>query len=129
MALTSTNAYGSNTNTKTNYVSVSSGSGSSSHVGGLVMTNASPPTYTAKATVTAHDQNHTPLAGATVYGTWSGAVSGSCNGTTDANGVVGLNSPRGSAGTYTFTVTNIVKTGYTYGSASNHITSNSTTLP
>lgn len=66
------------------------------------------------------------VASATVYGSWSGsvktssgykAVTGSTSGTTGANGTVNISSttlPSSTSGTCAFTVTNVVKSGYTY---------------
>ncbi|MEQ1531358.1 MAG: PKD domain-containing protein, partial [Methylococcales bacterium] len=64
---------------------------------------------------------------ATVYGSWSGSVktgsgytsvTGSTLGTTGNNGTVNISSstlPSSTSGTCAFTVTNVIKTGYTYG--------------
>ncbi len=87
----------------------------------------------ARATVTIVDQNNVAVAGATVSGSWSGATSDSDVGVTDATGKVILDSnevnnpPNGT--TYTFTVNNVSKAGYTYDSGSNVKTSNSISIP
>ena len=66
------------------------------------------------------------VAKAAVYGTWSGSVktstgyktvTGTTSGTTSSAGVVSINSttlPASTAGTCAFTVTKVVKSGYTY---------------
>ena len=52
---------------------------------------------------------------ATVMGTWSGVVSGSSSGTTGADGSVTLSSAKTrKTGTFTFTVTGVSKSGYSY---------------
>ena len=84
--------------------------------------------YTAYAIVRIVDQNGAPVQGATVYGTWSGAWKGSVGGVTDANGKVKLNSGKvKDGGTFTFKVTNVVKTAWTYDLAQNVITSKTIT--
>lgn len=67
-----------------------------------------------------------PVASATVYGSWSGSiktksgyktVSGTTSGNTSSNGTVNIVSstlPSSTAGTCAFTVTDVVKSGYTY---------------
>lgn len=66
------------------------------------------------------------VASATVYGSWSGSVktssgyktvTGSTSGTTGTNGTVNISSstlPSSTSGTCAFTVSNVVKSGYTY---------------
>lgn len=77
------------------------------------------------ATITV-DYGSAGVKGATVYGFWSGSVKtksayksmiGARSGKTNANGMVSINSPilpNSSAGTCAFTVTNVLKKGYTY---------------
>lgn len=77
------------------------------------------------ATITV-DYGSAGVKGATVYGFWSGSVKtksayksmiGARSGKTNANGMVNINSPilpNSSAGTCAFTVTNVLKKGYTY---------------
>jgi len=101
------------------------------HVSDITMSyKKSGSAYTAKATVTVVDDGNVAVSGATVYGAWSGAWTGNVNGVTDATGKVTLSS--GSVkggGTFTFTVTNIVKTGNTYDPSKNVETSDTITLP
>ncbi len=61
------------------------------------------------------------MAGATVAGSWSGLTSGSSSATTDSTGVVRFvsASTRATSGSFTFPVTNVVGSGYTYQPLSN----------
>jgi hypothetical protein len=95
------------------------------HVFSIVMSFDEPTTagpnkfYTARATVKIVDTDDDDVAvkGATVYGHWSGATSDSDSGVTDASGQVSLvsnkvkNPPDGT--TFTFTVDDVIKDGYT----------------
>lgn len=89
--------------------------------------------YYALATITIVDAADSPVAGATVSGKWSGATSDSDTGTTNSNGQVtvwsnSVRRPR-SGTTFTFTVNNVVLSGWVYDSASNLETSDSITVP
>ena len=65
-----------------------------------------------------------------VYGNWSGCVSDLSQGVTASDGKVMLESPKTRNGcTFTFTITNIVKSGLTYNSSLNVETSDSITTP
>ena len=85
----------------------------------------------ASAAVTIVDASGNPADGATVYGSWSGATSDTESGVTDATGSVILesnevkNAPSGT--TFTFTVDNVTKSGWTYDSTGN--ASNSISVP
>ncbi len=86
----------------------------------------------ALATVTIADANDSPVAGATVAGYWSGATSDSDYGTTDTAGRVtlvsdGIRRPA-SGTTFTFTVTNVVLSGWIYTPEANTETSDSITV-
>ncbi|HUV40321.1 MAG TPA: choice-of-anchor Q domain-containing protein, partial [Sedimentisphaerales bacterium] len=86
--------------------------------------------YSGKATVLIKDEDTFNVEGATVYGNWSGAVSEPDQGTTGSDGKVTLESSKVSGGgTFTFTVTNITKDGYTYDPNQNVETSDSITVP
>jgi PKD repeat protein len=136
VSLTVTNANGSDTETKTNYITVVSG-GNTCHVGSITLVGKYKSTgapsgrgYYAEATIVAHDQFHAALSGVTVNVTWSGCVSGTGSGVTDAGGQVVLNSPvNPTGGTFTCTVTGLTKSGYPYQSADNHETSDSIVYP
>jgi len=68
--------------------------------------------------------------GAVVSGNWSGSVSGTSMGTTGTDGRVMLESPDiKDGGTFTFTVTSVVNTGYTYNPGLNVETFDSITAP
>lgn len=87
------------------------------------------PNYIATATVWIKDSSGASIEGATVYGTWSGDVSGTSQGATLQDGKVTLDSPgKKGGGTYTFTITNVVKSGYTYNSSLNVETSDTITI-
>lgn len=103
----------------------------SMHISSLVMSLTSNKSGTlAYAKVTIVDQNGAALAGATVTGFWSGVVSGTSSGTTTTAGTATLKSPKTrSSGTFTFTVTNVSLSGYTYNPASNLQSSASITKP
>jgi photosystem II stability/assembly factor-like uncharacterized protein len=77
-------------------------------------------TWTAIATTTVHDSNHSPVANATVSGSWSGGGTGSC--TTNASGqcVVSKSTIPKSTGSVTFTVVNVTHAMLSYQSADNH---------
>lgn len=85
----------------------------------------------ATATVAIVDASGNPVSGATVSGQWSGATSDSDSGVTNGNGKVTLQSntvrrpPRGT--TFTFTVTDVTKDGWSYDPDANVVTSGSIT--
>lgn len=86
--------------------------------------------YYAQATVWIKSAGGADLEGAVVSGDWSGAVSSTSMGVTDANGQFLLESPLIKSGlTATFTVTGVVKTGYAYTPGMNVETSESITIP
>jgi hypothetical protein len=102
------------------------------HVSNIDMslsTNSAGPNTFAKAfaTITILDASDSPVEGATVYGSWSGASSGSVYGVTDSIGNVTLESAnvKNPVGRFTFTVTNVTKNGWTYDSTANDETSDS----
>jgi hypothetical protein len=86
----------------------------------------------AKVTVTIFDASDNPVDGATVSGTWSGATTDTDSGVTDASGQVSLESDKvknpPSGTTFTFTVNDVTKEGWTYDSG-NSVTSGSITVP
>jgi hypothetical protein len=86
--------------------------------------------YFGRATVSIKDDTGANVSGATVYGTWSGSVSGSASGVTATDGTVLIESAaKKNGGTFTFTVTNVVKSGCVYNAALNVETSDSITAP
>jgi len=117
VALTATNASGSDTESKAGYVSATG----SCHVGSVTLTGAVPPRYRAVATIAVHDQSCQPLSGATVAIAWWGSINALATGTTDASGTVTLTSPRSRmAGSVTCCVTSLSKAEYPYQSGANH---------
>jgi hypothetical protein len=86
--------------------------------------------YFGQATVWIKGAGGANISGAVVSGDWSGAVSGSSSGNTGSDGKVMLESPaKKNGGTFTFTVTSVVNTGYTYNPSLNVETSDSITAP
>lgn len=83
----------------------------------------------ALATITIVDASGNPVEGATVYGSWSDATTDTDSGVTDSEGKVTLvsdevkNPPSGT--TFTFTVDDVVKSGWTYDPSGNKETSDS----
>lgn len=104
------------------------------HVGDIAMSLAyQGPWVSARATVTIISSDGQPVDGATVYGEWSGATSGSVSSTTDSNGKVTFTSARvrspSSSTTFTFCVTDVVKSGWTYDLTANVETCDSISVP
>lgn len=99
------------------------------HVASIAMSAATSKQGTrATARVTIVDAAGVPKAGAIVSGNWTGIVSGTASGTTGADGSVALMSPKTrKSGTFTFTVTGVSASGYTYDAAKNVVTSGSIT--
>jgi len=80
----------------------------------------------AEATVTILDLGGNPRPGAVVAGTWTGPKTSTVSGTTGADGTVTLTSLKAKGTfTYTFTVTDVAATGYTYDPGLNVETSDS----
>lgn len=76
------------------------------------------------ATVTVTDASGKVLSGATVSGKWSGVVSGTSSATTRSTGQATFTSPYATTGgAFTFTVTGVSLSGYTYDAAQNKQTS------
>lgn len=87
------------------------------------------PNYSGRATVQIKDTNGANVEGATVYGTWSGSVNGTSEGITGPDGTITLTSSKNkNGGTFTFTVTDVVKSGHTYNAGLNVETSDSITI-
>ena len=91
------------------------------------------PNVNAIATVTIVDASDALVSGATVYGHWSEATNDTDSGMTDASGEVSLNSDKlknpAPGTTFTFTVDDVVKAGWTYDPSANVETSDSITVP
>ena len=82
------------------------------------------------ATITIVDADNNPVSGATVSGHWSGLTSDTDAGNTNSNGEVTLHSNwvRRASGTFTFTVDDVAKDGWTYDASANNETSDSITV-
>ena len=122
--LTASNDYGSDTNTKVDYITVTEATQNTMHVGELTVVKESFWFLTrGKADVRIVDESGSPVADATVSGTWSGTVSESEEGNTDSDGwvtfytgwVIG-------DGSYTFCVDNVTKTDWVYDESANSAT-------
>ena len=82
----------------------------------------------ALASVTVRDNNGNVVPGATVIGSWTGAVSGNASQLTNSSGKADFRSARVKAATgsvFTFTVTGLTLSGYSYDAARNVETSDS----
>jgi PKD repeat protein len=82
----------------------------------------------ASAMVTVNDGNGAAVAGATVSGSWSGLTTANVSGKTGTAGTVKFTSARiktTTLSTFTFTVTNISLSGYTYSLNQNAVSSGS----
>lgn len=80
------------------------------------------------ATIKVGDVNEKPISNVVVSVTSSGLTSGSTTATTNAQGIVTIKSPTLSSsatGTETFTITNLVLSGYLYNSANNTVSAGS----
>lgn len=91
-------------------------------------------TYQGRATVSVVDQNGAAASKTKVTGDWSlnGVKVSTASKTTGSNGAVRLDSPwkaASSGDAFTFKVTSIAKSGFTYDSASNAETSDSVAVP
>jgi len=81
-----------------------------------------------RAAVTIVDSDGNPVEGATVYGHWSGKITGNDSGKTDKNGRwISARQRASYSGTYTFTVDNVVLTDWIYDYGANVETSDSIT--
>lgn len=95
----------------------------SSHVGDLDSLSESQNRnrWWATVTILVHDDSESPVANATIYGTWSDGVSGSDSCVTDGSGTCAITSldvfkdP-----SITFTVDNVTHSALSYDAASNH---------
>ncbi len=86
--------------------------------------------YIGQATVWIKADGGADVAGATVTVQWSGAVSGSAQGVTGADGKVMLESPgKRGGGTFMCTVTDVVRSGCTYNASLNVETTDAITAP
>jgi len=90
--------------------------------------------YLGRATVAVLDQDGNPVSGVEVVGswTWNSTDIGASSGISDGSGVATVDSSKQKAASgdvFTFTVTNLILSGYTYDAESNLKTSESATVP
>ena len=73
-------------------------------------------------TIKAHDENHNPVVGATVSGSWSHGYSGSAQCVTGNDGscAVSTDNIRRNRANVTFTVNDVTGSSFTYVPADNH---------
>ena len=73
-------------------------------------------------TITVHDQDHAPLANATVTGTWSAGATGGAECTTDGSGRCSVvkGNLKTSVSSVTVTVDSVAVAEYSYAPAANH---------
>ena len=89
------------------------------------------PNYWGQSTVWIRNDSGGDVSGATVHGEWSGATSETTSGTTGSDGKVFFETSDKvrNGGTFTFCVTNVVASGYTYDDSLNNETCDSITAP
>ena len=127
--LTATNDCGSDTQTKVDYITVTEPSANPTmHVDNITVVKESFFVFTrGNATVRIVDENGNPVSGATVSGEWSGSATDTDEFTTDSNGEgSAVSNWKFGGGEFTFCVTNVTKSGYTYDEAANNMTCAST---
>ncbi|MHC4624721.1 MAG: S8 family serine peptidase, partial [Planctomycetota bacterium] len=120
-------------NTASTTVTINEPSAATMHVANIAMSlKTAGKNANGVATVTISD-GIAPVPGATVSAQWSGATSDSDVGITDTLGRVTLQSNKikkaPSGTTFTITITNVAKSGWTYNSAQNVETSDSVSVP
>jgi hypothetical protein len=78
--------------------------------------------WSATVTITVHDGNHAPVAGAVVNAAWTGGATGSVSCTTLADGQCSVTKGgiKKNQNSVTFTVSGVMKTGVTYQPSANH---------
>jgi PKD repeat protein len=106
----------SDTDSVSKSVTVSETQGGELHVASIVVSlKTAGPNNTCKAEVTIVDEYGSPVVGATVTGNFSGDVSGTETGITDASGVATLSIKiKSPVSTFTFCVTDVSLSGWTY---------------
>ncbi len=95
--------------------------GSGMHVGDLDGSSvADGNRWTATVVATVHDEDHLPVAGATVTGTWSAGSRGTSSCVTDVSGACSMVKSNLRSVSVTLSVTSVTHSTKTYGSADNH---------
>jgi PKD repeat protein len=115
------------TNSKSITIAVSNNPNQTLHVADIAMSKVvSRPGTFARAAVTIRDAAGTVVPGVLVTGRWSGLVTGTSNLATGPDGVATFASKATKkSGTFTFTVTGVSKSGYTYDPSQNAETNDS----
>ena len=124
VALTVTNAYGSDTETKVDYITVSD-VGNTMYVYDMVVgRKIAGPNNSGTCTVTIYNNSNQPVGGATVYVTATGPVGGNYDGQTGADGTVNFETSKikNPSGEWCFEVTDVTHGSYTYDPGSNNVT-------
>ncbi len=114
------------------FLTISAGGGKTMFVYDIAMSgNRKGANRSASAVVTIHDTDGNSVEGATVYGAWSGDYSGDVSGNTNADGQVSFTSGKvkKANATFTFTVNDVVKSGYVYDPGLNNETSDTVVVP
>jgi hypothetical protein len=118
-------AYGSDAETKSGYITVNEPPvGGTMHVDDIYVYRVqSGRKYYGKADVTIMDDGGAPVAGATVYVTYTGTNSGSLSGVTGTDGVASFTTAKSWATVdYCFEVTSVTHASLTYDSGANLVT-------
>jgi PKD repeat protein len=126
--LTASNSCGSDTETKTDYITVTEPTAQTMHVHAMEVTKESLRVLRrGKARVQIVDASGNPVADATVKGEWSGGATDTDEVTTDSDGwATAYSDWRFGDATFTFCVTDVTKSGWTYDSNANEVTCAST---
>ncbi|HGY55724.1 MAG TPA: PKD domain-containing protein [Caldithrix abyssi] len=124
VSLTATNADGSDTNTKTDYITVTEPAANTMHVDNITVTTESWFFFKrGKAETKIVDDAGSPVADASVSGTWSGAATNDASGTTGSDGIaVTYSSWSWGGSTFEFCVNDVTKSGWTYDANANVMT-------
>jgi photosystem II stability/assembly factor-like uncharacterized protein len=100
------------------------------HISYIDMTAKGESKSTGRAKIKIVDSSDMSVEGAVVYGTWSGDVSGNVSKATNAKGETKFDSQEvQGGGTFTFTVTDVVMSGWIYDPTASVETSDSITVP
>jgi len=128
VTLTATNAFGSDGETKTNYITANAPAQNLMHVNAIQVTKEKWfALYRGKARVRVVDAAGNPVASASVTGNWSGGATTSATFTTGTDGWGTTYAAwRWGDASYTFCVSNITKTGWTYDASANEVSCGST---
>ncbi|RPI01456.1 MAG: PKD domain-containing protein, partial [Calditrichaeota bacterium] len=124
ITLTATNSCGSDDEVKVNYITVNTAPQNAVHISEIVVTKETYSKFNrGRARVKVVDQSGNATASVTVNGTWSGGATNSSSFTTGSDGwgeaTTGWSKTKSD---YTFCVTNLTKSGYTFDTNANVVT-------